>query len=68
MAIMKIQERREAQGMKQTEVAVKMGVSQGTISEWEKEIYLPKARQLPLLAHVLGCSIDELFVPLEGAS
>lgn len=68
MQIMKIQELRESLGIKQTELAAKMGVSQGTVSEWEKEIYLPKARQIPRLARVLGVTINELFVPIEDAN
>lgn len=63
--IMRIKELRLERGMDQVNFAARMGVSQSTVSEWERELYLPKARQLPLLARVLGCSIDELFAPDE---
>ena len=65
--VMRIKELREAKGILQTQLASSMGVSQGTVSEWEKEVYLPKTRQLPLLARVFGVTIDELFVPIEDA-
>lgn len=66
--VMRIQELRKACGMKQVELAKKVGVTQGTASGWEIESYLPNARQLPQLAQALGVTIDELFEPIEGAS
>lgn len=59
--IMRIRELRELAGMTQQQVADSMGVLQSAVSNWESEVALPRARQLPLLAQVLGCSIDELF-------
>lgn len=59
--IMRIRELRELAGMTQQQVADSMGVLQSAVSNWESEVALPRARQLPLLARVLGCSIDELF-------
>ena len=63
--IMRIKELREAANLQQKQVAECMGVLQSAVSNWETEVALPKARQLPLLAQVLGCSIDDLFVPME---
>ena len=63
--VMRIKELREAAGLQQKQLAVHMAVLQSTVSNWETEVALPKARDLPLLARVLGCSIDDLFVPLE---
>ena len=63
--VMKIKELREAANLQQKQVAERMGVLQSAVSNWETEVALPKARQLPLLAQVLGCSIDDLFVPME---
>ena len=59
--IMRIRELRELAGMTQQQVADSMGVLQSAVSNWESEVALPRARQLPLLARVLGCTIDELF-------
>ncbi|MBD5118538.1 MAG: helix-turn-helix transcriptional regulator [Clostridiales bacterium] len=62
---MRIRELREAANLQQKQVAAHMGVLQTAVSNWETEVALPKARELPRLAKVLGCSIDDLFVPLE---
>ena len=62
-SVMRIKELRVATGMRQIDLCAKLGVSQSMISDWENETYLPKARDLPLLAHVLGVRIDELYSP-----
>ena len=36
-------------------------VSQQAVYKWEAGTAMPSAAKLPLLAEVLGCSIDELF-------
>lgn len=59
--VMAIKRKREAAEMTQQLLAERMGVAQTTISQWETEVALPRARQLPQLAEVLGCSISELF-------
>ena len=65
--VMNIKDLRQARGLDQTELADRMGVKQSTVSEWEREVYLPKARDLPRLAQVLGCSIGALFADEEDA-
>ena len=62
---MNIKKLREIAGMTQNQLAEQMGVMQTAVSNWENEVALPKARQLPLLAKVLGCTISDLFVPLN---
>lgn len=59
--IMRIKELRVAAGMTQGELAAGMGVNQNTISQWEHEVVLPRTRQLPELARLLGVSFNELF-------
>lgn len=59
--IMRIKELRLNAGIAQCELGAQMGVGQTTVSMWENEAALPKARQLPLLAEVLGVPIGELF-------
>ena len=59
--VMRIKALREAQKISQTELAAKMGVAQNAISQWESEVALPRARDLPRLADHLGCTIDDLF-------
>lgn len=59
--LMRIQELREGQGLTQAQLGAHMGVAQNVISQWENERSLPKTRQLPLLASVFDCTIDDLF-------
>ena len=68
MQIMRIREIRESHNMPQVKLADNMGVTQSVISNWETGVALPRTRQLPDLARVLGCSIDELFVPEPASS
>lgn len=62
MAVMRIQELRKNAGMTQIELANNLSLIQSMISDWERELYLPKARDLPRLAKILGCTINDLFV------
>ena len=64
--VMRIAEQRQAAELSQQQLASSMGVAQSAVSSWEAEVYLPRTRQLPLLARVLDCSIDELFAPEEA--
>ena len=60
--VMLIKERRDALGLTQRELGMRMGVDCSTVTKWETEVALPKARQIPLLAEVLGVPIGDLFV------
>ena len=62
---MQIQCLRESANLTQAQLASCMGVNQNAVSQWENEVSLPKTRDLPLLAKVLGCTIGELFCPEE---
>lgn len=66
--VMRIKALREAAGLQQKQVAEGMGVLQSAVSNWETEVALPKARQLPQLAEVLGCSVSDLFVHVEDSA
>ena len=66
--VMRIRKLRELAGLQQKQVADSMGVLASAVSNWETEVALPKARQLPLLAQVLNCTIDELFEPIGEAA
>lgn len=52
---------REAHGMKQIELAERLGVCQSVISRWESETGAPPIKALPEIARIFNCSIDELF-------
>lgn len=60
--LMRIKVLRKAAGLSQRQLAEGMGVMQNTVSNWETERCLPYTRQLPRLAQLLNCKIDELFV------
>lgn len=61
--MMRIRELRETANLTQQQLADSMGVVRGAVTNWETEVALPRARQLPLLRDVLGCRyIDELYV------
>ena len=66
--VMRIKELREAANLKQADLANQMGALVTSVSNWETEVALPKARDLPLLAKVLNCSISDLFVTEAEAS
>lgn len=59
--VMRIKELRRNAGMSQLQLAAGMGVAQNCVSQWETEVALPRTRQLPDLARVLGVEISELF-------
>lgn len=50
-------ELRKSQG----ELAAELNVSQPVLSQWETGKVTPRTKDLPALAEVLGCSIDDLF-------
>lgn len=52
---------REAAGLSQVQLALRLGVSQGTIAHWEIGRRAPQARHLIKLANILGCSVDALL-------
>lgn len=58
---MRLKEKRIQKDMTQDELALKMGVGQNTVSQWETGERTPKADKLPALAKILGCTVDELL-------
>lgn len=67
MPVMRIRCLRETVGISQASLGLQMGVGQSTVASWENEVALPKARDLPRLANVLGCTIQDLFAPEDDA-
>lgn len=47
--------------MTQLELAQKMGKMQSTVSVWESGKAAPTTEDVPKIADILGCTIDELF-------
>lgn len=58
---MEIKRLREAAGLRQYELAERMGVKQASVSAWESGQAMPSAANLLKLADVLDCTVDELL-------
>lgn len=52
---------RKKRGLSQVQLAEKLNITQGAVSQWEMGLSKPKSEILPELAKVLNCTIDELF-------
>ena len=52
---------RRRAGLTQVEAAIAIGVTQGTISQWEGGEVYPVGSRVQLIAEVYGSTIDELF-------
>lgn len=63
----RIQRLRYQQGISQTEIAVKMNVSNPAVSAWEQDKSRPTAGRLTALASLLKVSSDELLSGRENA-
>lgn len=49
-------------GLKQTELAEKLGICQSTISMWETGDANPRLDNLILLSKIFHCSLDDLLL------
>ena len=58
---MEIKRLREAAGLRQYELAERMGVKQASVSAWESGQAMPSAANLVKLADILDCTVDELL-------
>ena len=52
---------RREKGMKQEELAERMGVSPQAVSKWENDLNCPDIALLPQLAKILGVTVDHLL-------
>lgn len=57
----RIAQLRREKGIKQEELAEKLGVTPQAVSKWENDISCPDISLLPELAQVLGTTTDELL-------
>ena len=58
---------RKGAGMTQSDLALKLDVSNKAVSKWENDISCPDVMTLPTLAQKLGCTVDELLTGRESA-
>ena len=54
---------RKRLGLTQDQLADKLGVTAQAVSKWENDISCPDIMLLPLLAQILGVTLDDLFSP-----
>ena len=52
---------RRRKGFSQSRLASLIGLTQGAIANWERDIRAPKCNHLGRIAEVLECAIDDLF-------
>jgi len=68
----RVKQLREEKGLKQTELALMLEISQGTLSNWERGVHDPDNETLGQLAQIFDCSVDYLLgrsdmqQPLDG--
>jgi transcriptional regulator with XRE-family HTH domain len=53
--------RREAKGLSRKDFADRLGVGVRIVESWEQGLRAPKLPQIPLIADLLGCAIDDLL-------
>ena len=58
---MRIKKLRESLKLTQEDLAKKLHIGRTTVSMWESGDAMPRADQLPELAKVLNCSIEDLY-------
>jgi transcriptional regulator with XRE-family HTH domain len=64
---MTLKELREAKGLTQMEVAVKLGTTPTTVSNWERGEQVPRTSQIPALAQLYGVSLQQVFEAIENS-
>lgn len=66
--MLNIKNARVKAGLRQIDIAKVMNVAQPTVSSWEANASAPSAEQLPELAKLFDCTIDDLFDQCEEES
>ena len=52
---------RKRAGLTQAQVGQALGITDSAVNQWEKGKTFPKTEQLPKLAKLLNCTVDELL-------
>lgn len=58
---MLIKQHRMRAGLRQEDIAEKLGIDRSAVAKWEAGESLPRADKLPQLARLLNCTVDELL-------
>ena len=56
-----IRKYRKEKGYSQAQLAIKLHITQGAISQWENNKTMPEGEQMQALADALGVSVGQLF-------
>lgn len=65
---MSIASRRQSKGLTQQNLADELKINRSTVAMWEAGESFPRADKLPILARILGCTINDLFEDNEKAA
>lgn len=57
----RLRDLREKRNITQTQIAEKLGITQGAVSQWEVGATNPSIGMISKLAEILGCTVDELL-------
>lgn len=60
--VLRIREKRVQQGLSQTELALRLGVTQGAVMKWETGRCFPSLPMVARIAEILRCPIDDLIL------
>lgn len=52
---------RKKAGLTQMQVAQALGITDSAVNQWEKGKTFPKTEQLPRLAKLFNCTVDDLL-------
>ena len=61
MSVNRIRSLRETSNLKQLELAERLNVSQGTLSNWERNVHEPDRESLIAMSSIFSCSIDYIL-------
>jgi transcriptional regulator with XRE-family HTH domain len=64
---MTLKDLREAKSLTQMEVAVKIGTTPTTVSNWERGAQEPRLAQIQALAKLYGVSADEIIQAVQNS-
>lgn len=62
---MSLRKARERAGLTQKEAARLFGLAPSAVSQWDSGQTMPRAKLIPRVAEVYGCTVAELFEPDE---
>lgn len=65
---MSIASLRQSKGLTQQNLADELNINRSTVAMWEAGESFPRADKLPILARILGCTINDLFEDDEKAA